>query len=381
MKGTLAVSFDVSAVPAKLGGVGRFVSGLLGAINNQTDLSLTLISRTGDIERWHEIAPRATIKDLAPNTRPLRIAWEQARLPKILDSLGVDLHHGPHYTFPQSATTPSIVTIHDVTYFSNPTWHQMSKVQFFRRAIKTATRLAAGVICDSETTRAKLLERFSVSGKVFVIPLGVDHKRFNSDGRDSQDDANALAQLGIGYPYVLYLGTVEPRKDVPTLVRAFDKISQGHKQLHLVIAGAPGWGERELATAIGQVKHRDKIIRLGYVPDESVPALVRGAKAVAYPSIEEGFGLPVLEALACATPVITTSGTAMEEVGKGAAVIVSPGDDRGLAGALDMVAREDDSLSTRKLKGLEIAGRFTWENACEKHIEAYRAVVDRVIGP
>jgi glycosyltransferase involved in cell wall biosynthesis len=371
----ITLSFDVSAIPVKLGGVGRYVAGLLDAMNRQTEISLTLVSRTGDVDRWQELAPRATIRDLAPNSRPLRIAWEQARLPKIVDKLGVQLHHGPHYTFPESASVRKITTIHDMTFFSDPTWHVKSKVSFFKRAIRVATKSCDGLIFDSEMTRSKLVERFQVQGKTFVIPLAVNHKVFNPNETDQVDDVAQLTTMGISGPYVLYLGTVEPRKDVPTLVRAFDRMSSAHPELKLIIAGSPGWAEKELQRAISNARFKDKIIRKGYIPDVAIASLIRGAQVVAYPSIEEGFGLPVLEAMACATPVVTTSGTAMEEVGKGAALLVEPGDVRGLAGILDMVVRGDESLKSRVIKGLEIAGKYTWEAACRQHIDAYRSVI------
>ncbi len=368
----LAVSVDVTAIPMQPGGVGRYVTELVGALSTLPSLSLTLISRSGDVDRWQAIGPRTCVRDIAPSARPVRIAWEQARLPSIVEKMGVAVHHGPHYTMPESAELPKVVTIHDVTFFDHPEWHQRSKVPFFRRAIRVAAKSADVLVCVSASTAERLLALTRPVGRVVVIPHGVDHSRFSPDEPGSVPDATVIDRLGVVPPYIAFVGTIEPRKDVPTLVRAFDKMCAAHPALTMVIAGSPGWGEAEAAAAVGQARHGDRIIRLGYVEDAAVPALLRQAAAVAYPSLEEGFGLPVLEALACAAPVVTTTGSAMEEVAAGAALLVAPGDVEGLAGALDMLARGDESLGQRRRRGLEVAAAHTWEASARGHADAYR---------
>ena len=369
---SISVSIDVTAIPMQPGGVGRYVFGLLGALEKVPGASVTLISRSGDFERWNAIAPRACVRDIAPGARPVRIAWEQARLPGIIEKLGVSVHHGPHYTMPESAEVPKVVTIHDVTFFGHPEWHQRAKVPFFRRAIKVACKSANVLVCVSESTAEGLRSKLVPKGRVLVVPHGVDHIRFSPEEPEENPDDQVLKRIGVSGPYVAFVGTVEPRKDVPTLIKAFDKMCTSHPSLTLVIAGSPGWGEAQAASAISDARNSDRIIRLGYIEDAAVPALLRRASAVAYPSLEEGFGLPVLEALACAGPVVTTTGSAMEEVASGAALLVPPGDVDALAGNLDMLVRGDASLDQRRRKGLEIAASHTWEASAMGHLNAYR---------
>jgi glycosyltransferase involved in cell wall biosynthesis len=211
---------------------------------------------------------------------------------------------------------------------------------------------------------------------VVVAPHGVDHTRFTPAPPSPDADEQVLAALGVHRPYVAFVGTVEPRKDVPSLVRAFDRIAGVHDSLHLVLAGAGGWKTEAVDGALALARHGDRVQRSGYVPDEAVPALLRNAAAVAYPSLEEGFGLPALEALACAAPLVSTTGSAMEEVAAGAALLVPPGDVEALAGALDMAVRQDTGLAARRDRGLAIAARHTWEASAARHTEAYRAAVE-----
>ncbi|MGH9129248.1 MAG: glycosyltransferase family 4 protein [Acidimicrobiales bacterium] len=371
---SLAVSVDVSAIPEQPGGVGRYTTALVTTLGRRNDLELTLMARASDMERWSLVAPRARVMGVAPDPRPIRLIWEQARLPHVLANVAVAVHHSPHYTMPEVASLPRVVTVHDLTMFDHPEWHERSKAVFFRRAVRVASAHADVVICVSKATAMRLATWCEPVGEVVVVPHGVDHARFQPAG-DSGAGTAALEALGVRQPYVGFLGTVEPRKDVPTLVRAFDKMCLAHPGLSLVIAGTPAWGEADLAKAISESRHADRILRLGYVDEAAIPELLRHSAAIAYPALEEGFGLPVLEALACGAPLVTTSSTVMEELADGAALLVKPGDADGLAGALDMLVRRDAGLDFRRERGLAVAARYTWAASASGHIEAYRAAV------
>ncbi|HVE47530.1 MAG TPA: glycosyltransferase family 1 protein [Acidimicrobiales bacterium] len=358
-------------MPPSPAGAGRYAIDLATALAPRDDVDVTFVARRGDSERWVGLAPRGDIHAVAPGSRPARLAWEQARLPRLLRKLPVEVHHSPHYTMPESAGIPTVVTVHDLTFFDHPEWHERSKVPVFRRATRVASRHAAALICVSQATADRLVALCPPQGKVHVIPHGVALDRFSPV---PAGDEAVLGHLGVRPPYVAFVGTLEPRKDLPTLVHAFERVASAHPDLSLVLAGYDGWGNKSLDRAIGESTCGDRIVRTGYLPDSVVPALLRQAAAVAYPSLEEGFGLPALEALACGAPLVTTAGSVMEEVVAGAALLVEPGDTDALAGVIDMLVRGDAGFEARRQRGLAVAARHTWAASAAAHIAVYRSV-------
>jgi glycosyltransferase involved in cell wall biosynthesis len=368
----IRVSVDVTAVPERPAGGGRYTVELVRSLSARPDVELLLVARRNDAARWREIGG-ATVLASAPAARPLRLAWEQAVLPRLLSRAGVDVHHGPHYTMPERARVPVVVTVHDCTFFDHPDWHERTKAPFFRRAIRVAARRAAVIVCGSEETAIRLTSLCPVAGPVIVAPYGVDGARFSPE--PAADDRAQLAPLGLegSGPLVVFLGTLEPRKGVVPLVRAFDAVAASHPAARLVLAGQVGWGT-EIGQALGAAAHRDRIRTLGYVPEPAIPALLRRATAVAYPSLGEGGGLPALEAIACGAPLVTTSGTPMASTAAGAALLVGPGDVDDLARALESLLSGADpvGVAARRRIGLEAAATRSWAASAAGHMRAYR---------
>ncbi|HET9730467.1 MAG TPA: glycosyltransferase family 1 protein [Acidimicrobiia bacterium] len=364
----MRVVLDVSAVPSRPVGVGTYVIALARGIDNRPDIELHLVARRGDGATWRTHVASAHIHDVVPHRRPARLAWEQLATPRLARRLAADVWHAPHYTMPLRLRVPAVVTVHDLTFFDHPEWHERTKVMFFRRMIRAAAAKAAVVCCDSEYTAGRLRELLAPSADVMVAPLGVDQHRFAAA---SADDIARLAARGIAAPYIAFAGTIEPRKNVPGLVRAFAQVARARPELRLILAGSDGWGTAEARAAISASGAASRVLRPGYLDDATLAALFRHAELVAYPSFEEGFGLPALEALASGTPLVTTKGSALEEVVGDAALLVTPGDDEELAIAIERVL-DDVSLAARlRAAGPARAAAFSWDRTVDATIVAY----------
>jgi glycosyltransferase involved in cell wall biosynthesis len=219
-----------------------------------------------------------------------------------------------------------------------------------------------------------------VRAPIVVAPYGVDLGRFTPHEPAPGADHHLLAQLGVptDRPLVVFVGTLEPRKGVAPLVTAFDEVADRDRDAVLVLGGGTGWGVDEIERALATARHGDRILRTGYLSDAAVPALMRQSTAVVYPAVEEGYGLPALEALACGAPLITTAGTAMAEMAGDAADLVTPGDHAMLVGALVAALaqeREGTAVEGRRARGLAVAAERTWEASAARHLEAYRVAL------
>lgn len=356
-------------------GAGVYTVALARGLAARPDVELHLLARRDDADRWAALAPGSAVHAEAPARRPARLAWEQLRAPALASRLGIEVWHGPHYTMPLRLAVPAVVTIHDLTFFDHPEWHERSKVVFFRRMIRASAARARVVVAVSGHTAARLRAVAPPAGDVRVVHHGVDHERFRARV-DRAGDLALLAPHGITPPYVAFAGTLEPRKDVPTLVDAFARLAPPHPDLRLVLAGGDGWGVRAVRDAVAASGVATRVLRPGYLANDAIPAFFRCAEVVAYPSLVEGFGLPALEALACGAPLVTTTGSAIEEVVGDAALLVEPGDAEGLAGRLARVLDDPDEAGRLREMGPVHAEKFTWEASVDAHVDAYRMALE-----
>jgi glycosyltransferase involved in cell wall biosynthesis len=372
----MKLALDVSAVPPRLAGVGRYIGELARRVP-EMGVETTLVTRRDDTLRWHDWSPTTHIASIVPNARPSRLLYEVWLAGHSAASKSVDVWHSPHYTMPHRSSTPTVVTIHDLTFFTNPQWHERSKVPFFRRAISYAATHADVLITISEFTARELDEQIPAHAPIVVGTLGVDLERFTTD---SSGDAELLKAHGLSAerPYIFYLGTFEPRKGIDVLLDAFEEIAAHDGDVELWLAGQPGWGVREIEARIAGHGALSRIRRLGFVDEVALPALLRQSRAVAYPSRGEGFGLPVLEALACGACVVTSSDTVMSEIAGDAAMLARAGDATQLAAvltsALEMSDGDREVAARRARTRAEI---FTWDASISQHLKAYEMATGR----
>lgn len=366
----MKIALDVSAVPVRLAGAGRYVAELARRLP-PAGVETTLVARQGDGLRWASWSPDATIAPIVPEARMSRLLYEAYSLGTSAPARHAEVWHAPHYTMPRRGSTPTVVTIHDLTFFTNPEWHERSKVVFFRRAIAYSARHATVLVSVSDFTARQIDVYLPQHAPVVVAPHGVDLERFTPT---DEGDAELLASHGLAndVPYVFFLGTLEPRKGLDVLLRAFDELSTRESSVELWLAGQSGWGLPAFESQLERHRAAPRIRRLGFVDEQLLPALLRRASVVAYPSRGEGFGLPVLEAMACGALVVTSRDTVMAEVAGEAATLVRAGDHHQLADALwaaisttgpDRVAK-----ATRARSRAEV---FTWASSLRQHRLAY----------
>ncbi len=362
---------DATAVPADRGGVGRYVDGLVAALG-AVDADLALVCQRADAERYSRLAPHAEVVAAPPpiTHRPARLAWEQTGLPMVAREVAADVVHSPHYTMPLRVGKPVVVTIHDLTFFTEPTMHTAVKGTFFRSATRTALRRAARVIVPSKATRDELVRVLDADAtEVDVAYHGVDAETFHLPS--DTEKARVAARLGLGSrAYVAFLGTLEPRKNVPALIRAWTIAVQGLEEPPaLVLAGGAGW-DAEVDAAVAAVPPHLTVLRPGYLRFADLPGYLGGALVVAYPSFGEGFGLPVLEAMACGAAVLTTPRLSLPEVGGDAVAYTEPDAD---AIATNLTALFDDPARRAALgeAGHARAAEFTWAASAEAHLASY----------
>ncbi len=362
------VAVDATAVHPTSGGAGTYLRAMISALSN-TGIAPLVLARRNDTTAW---GGASRVERIAPPGRPLRLAWEQLGLVRALQRMGPDITvlHSPHYTMPERVPSrlARVVTVHDLTMLTRPQDHQRAKRLLFARAVRLAAERADAIICVSRATADALVAHVNVRARIHVVPHGVDTARFSSV--DPGTDSNVRSRYGLHHPFILHLGTIEPRKRVDLLMRAYDRLGRSDVELVLVGGAWPGVAERLPATT-------RTVHRLGFIGDDDVAALLRSAAVVAYPSAEEGFGLPILEALACGTAVVTTSGGATEEAAAGAAILVDahPTDSTaaervlvaGLEAALDGAG---PSVSQR----LAAASARTWASSAEGHAQVYRSL-------
>ena len=373
------VVVDATAVPADRGGVGRYVDELLPALV-QEGADLAVVVQAHDVEHYRALLPGVELLAAPPAIAraAVRFAWEQAGLPALARRGGADVLHSPHYTMPLAARLPVVTTLHDATFFTHPDVHLAVKRRFFRTWTRISLRRARRCVTPSAATRDELVRVAGArADRIDVAHLGVDARRFHVP--TTAERAAVREHLGLTGRYVAFLGTIEPRKNAANLVRGWVRAVAGADDPPaLVLAGGRGWDD-EIDRAAAEVPAGLTLLRPGYLPLDLLAGLLGDAEVVAYPSLGEGFGLPVLEAMACGAAVLTTRRLSLPEVGGDAVAYTEP-DAAAIAAALsgllaDPARRQDLGEAARAR-----AAGFDWRSCARAHLASYAAAAAGTAG-
>ncbi len=380
-----AVRLAIDATPL-LGprtGVGEFCAGIIDSLKEHGDVNLVVYAVTW--RRRHELFSQVPtsvkVVTRAMPARPLTATWNRLPFPPIEWWAGrIDVVHGTNYVVPPTHRAARVVTVHDLTTVHYPELANRATL-IFPALVRKAISQGAFVHTHSNYVAREVVEEFRADpSKVCAVYPGIPAMPPQIDLRLAVEGAgNSLGRAGIlpqgATNYVLALGTVEPRKDLPTLVEAFDEIAANHKDVALVIAGADGWGKESLDQAISRSHWKSRIVRLGYVDELRRWQLLTGAMVFVYPSVYEGFGFPPLEAMKAGVPVITTTAGSLPEVVGEGAITVPPRDSMKLAEALDGLISSESARVEMIERGRLRAAMFSWKSCADGLIELYRMAV------
>ncbi len=305
---------------------------------------------------------------------PVRILWEQLLQPYAVARQRPALLHGLAFVLPLWLAVPGVITIYDLTFLHVPEAFRPLNRLYLRTMTSVSARRAAHVCTIAEHGRQDVARRLGVPlDKMTVVYPGLD-PRFAT--RPSAAEVAAFrARKGLPERYVLYLGTLEPRKNLPALLRAFHAIRRQQPDVRLVLAGGKGWGWEEIFAEVERLDLADIVLFPGFVPTEEQALWYAGAELFVYPSRYEGFGLPPLEAMACGTPVITSDAASLTEVVGEAGRTVAPDDEAALAEAMAALLTSAAERAARRAAGLHQAARFAWTQSAATQAAVYRRVL------
>lgn len=295
------------------------------------------------------------------------------RLPRPLRDL--DVFHAGEFFFPDPLGVPVVATVHDITEVLYPELHTWLNRRMHGRRLRWVRRHAARVITDAESTRADLLRHTAMDPeRIVTVPAARAHGE--APPPEPAERRSILRELGLGEdPFVLCVATLEPRKNHVRLIRAFEALPERHRRVRLVLAGGRGWHAEPILETIAGSPASDRIRVTGHVPAAVLRTLYAEATVFAYPSLYEGFGLPVLEAMAAGAPVVTSDVSSIPEVAGDAALLVDPRDTDAIGRALTLLLDDPDLRSRLGEAGRRQEAGFTWERTARGTLEAYRAAM------
>ncbi len=372
----MRILIDLTQVPVGRMGVGSYAENLLAQLEHaDPDLSLWAVLQSDDpalaaalpARTQVTIVPARIFRHLAG-----RLPLEQLYLPWLALRHRIDVIHSLHYSLPLLPTRARrLVTMHDMTGFLLPAMHTRMKGAYMRFFIRQAVRRADHMIFVSASALADCRNWFHLPVENATVVHHGKSEAF-APGTYPEQQAEVAARYQLPAEYLLYLGTLEPRKNVPMLLRSFAELHARHPEARLVIAGKKGWHFEEIFRTLEEHHLHDAVRVTGYVAEADKPALIRGARIFIYPSLHEGFGVPVLEAMACGVPTITGNRTSLPEIAGDGALLIDPASQQQLTKALEHLYTSQPARAELAARGLAQAARFSWSKTAAETVAVYR---------
>lgn len=372
-----SIGIDYTAAYEQGGGIGRLVRDLVAALARlDTETDYRLFVAGASLEKLpRPLAPNFQWKPSFISPRNFARIWHRARLPIPVEMfLGkVELYHATDFVLPPTLPrTKTILTVHDLSFVRVPDAASHSLKRYLDEVVPRSVKQAGHIIADSQATKDDLMALYAVpEEKVTVLLSGVEPRYA------PQKDATQLLTIRSKYkignsPYLFTIGTIQPRKNFSRVIQALKILRDTGYHLDLVIAGGKGWLEDEMYKTLAATKLHDHVHLIGFADDKDIATLYSGAEAVVFPSLYEGFGFPVLEGMACGTPVVTSNVSSLPEVAGDAAIMVNPYDVEAIVDAIRRVLDDGELRASMIERGFAQAAKFTWENSAKELLQIYR---------
>ncbi len=374
----LRIGIDATPIPPRRVGAGNYIFNLVdGLARVDSGNQYWVFAKREHILEWNIRQANFRFLDCASRMRPLRVAWEQSILPVLVRRYRLDVLHSPHYTTPVLNGSKSVVTFCDMIFYLYPQVHTLGKRLLFRWFMRRSARRARRIITISQSSAKDIARILHVPDRRIVpVSLGVGdtYRPVRSDRQLSEVCAHYRLEP---HRYILYVGVLEPRKNIPRLLEAYALLWKAGIRQHLAIVGRHGWNCEDIFRAIASLGIENQVVFTGYVPEQHLPVLYSAARAFVYPSLYEGFGLPVLEAMACGTPVVTSCTSSMPEVVGDAGVLINPESHEDIAAGIRRLLEDPDLECWLREAGPARAALFTWERTASQTIEVYKQACGR----
>ena len=367
----MRIAFDGTTLTPGRTGVGYYTEHLLQHLARE-------VEETGDEIVVVSNQPIDTQRPLPAHVRvhaghrfPVRIGWMQLRAQRALDSVKPDVAHFTNGMMPVGSPVSTIVTIHDMSLRLYPRCHPLRRLVLNRPLMHLAIRQAASIVTVSESARRDLLRLHGIAADRVSVVHEAASPAFHPITDQAELD-RIRSKYGLPSRFVLYVGTIEPRKNLARLVEAFAQARRRGIPHHLVCVGPYGWSSRDLNGRIDRLGLKDAVHFTGYAPFDDLPVLYNLGELFVFPSMYEGFGLPVVEAMASGRPVITSNTSSLGEIAADAAVTVDPASVDAIADALVRVATDELLRRDLSQRGLRRARAFSWARTAKEMLAVYQ---------